>query len=235
MRNFLYFFLICSYAIQSCVPLNGQYCTPSDLSVDCKEFDKKNKIMYCYHAGCLGAEIRKGKYKRLGNLIILDLIPYEDIKIDRHKILEAKNTINDSINVKFKLVDSSSQEDLIGAYIVFYKNENLNIKTIVSDFEGFAQVKISKKDLPLIIEIQYVGMNTNKFILNESKDLFIKCESLVDGYIQKNRRTGREYYRVKRTKKNKYIFQQVWDKDTWKLDSGWYINPRLYSKIKINK
>lgn len=233
MTKHLSFLLLLAIAFQSCVTLNGNYCTPADFVSTCAKFDRKQKMMYISRANCTGASIRKGKYKRLGNLLILDLIPYEDYNNAKHKILVSKNTLSDSIQIDFKVLeDSISREPAVGAYIILKHDNGVRLNLLASDFEGLASVKIAKTDLPLMVEIQYIGKDNIRFPLSETKDATIECEFNEDRYVEKSKRTGREYYRVKRVKKHSLIIQQVFNGGSWKIDSNWYENQRFYSKYK---
>jgi hypothetical protein len=228
--KFWHIFLGISLLFSSCIALNDTYCTPPNFTSNCKIFDRKTKIMINESSSCTGGELKKGKYKRLGNLIVLDLIPYQEEKNYSISTKTAEKNDKDSINVKIKVIDNLDLSPAIGAYVSF-RNENMNFKCSKStDIEGFVALKIGKKELPCQIETSYVGFKTVAFELRQPQDCSIELFLKDNGFLEKSKRTGREYYRVKKVKKDSLIFQQIFDVASWKIDANWYRNWGFYSK-----
>jgi hypothetical protein len=230
--KYLHVLLGFSLLFSSCA-LNGKYCTPSGLSVRCLTFDRKNKIFINEFAGCLGGEIKKGKYKRLGNLLIVDLAPYEFESKSIVKFDYQSTNEKDSIEVQMKIIDIT-KEDVIDCSIIFF-NENKKLKyRTSSDIEGKSFLKIAKNTLPLKVEVQYLGYEKVFFDLKNEQNCFVNIEMKDDkGFIQENRQTGREFYHIKRIAKDSFACKQIYDLSEWKFDKEQLENRMAYyRKIK---
>jgi hypothetical protein len=220
--------------LNSCISLNGTYCTPPDFVGTCYTFDKKSHTMLVETAGCTGGEVKKGKYRRLGNLIRLDLIPYPK-RPHPHNFYYVEDKDIDSIDFNLTLRDWANELMSMEAVSILDSLGHYIITQFTND-EGKVHFRVAKKDKPYQIYSYLWGENKGKIsAINIEKLQSFEMEAqILSNFIVESDRNGIEYFRVKKVKKDSLIFQVVgMNKDFWgwAIDTNWHKVRRFYSKI----
>ena len=199
------------FLLSACTTLNGTYCTPTDLAVKCMTFDRKKHILYHEFGNCIGHELKRGKYKQVGDLLIVDLIPYSTGK-------EGSATANyenqgesgkTQVVVKISVKDSIEKEPISGAYIKILK-PNGNVRfTASTDIEGKAEINLDPLYFPLKVEIKYLGMYDGRIELPIGKNMeldFLLVNSASSG---KSIEVGKKYYKIKKLNRSQFICKEI--------------------------
>ena len=232
MKKLLIYICISSLLSSSaCIRLNGTYCTPPNLTSHCYSFDRKMRLLEISIDGCTGGNVRKGKYKRFGNLIKLDLTPYTK-KENPHTINYVADKHKDSIDIDL-ILRTESNELLSMEVICITDSIGKRLATNYTNDEGEVHFRVAKKDNPYKIEKNiYSHRNSNIIPLHFEKMQSFQMEAqILDNFIAENIRTGKEYFRVKKIKRDSLIFQQIFKGD-WKIYPEFYKYRRFYSRVK---
>jgi hypothetical protein len=214
--------------------LNGTYCSVNYIHGSCLIFDSKSKIMTnaCGYCPQRWGEYSKGKYKRIGSLMVVDWIFNKASGNGAYEITYSPIRENNMINIEFKVVDSTSQEDLIGALIFASKSQEKWKRGTSTDFDGTANMTIDKSALPIKFVAKYSGYNDINFTLSKEQDTKVRINLVNDGSNGREE-IGRKFYRVKRIKKDSFAYKQVRNRSEWKFrEEELESNTTYYYKTK---
>lgn len=219
------FLFVIALLFSSCMKLNGIYCTNSNSSSYCLDFDRKKHNLIIAHESDLTASLKKGKCRRFGNLIYLKLIPYPE-KVYPVKISYLNDLQEDSIDLDLKFIDMG--KDVV--YIVDSLKNTISFG--ITNYYGEIKLRIAKKSKPKFI-------NANVFIRPMPTILIPKLQSckmeivIKDDHVDENLKTGKEFYHIEKIKKDSFLFKQVNKISEWRFDKEQRTHKlRYYSKQK---
>jgi len=150
--------------------LEGKYCSPQDYIGFCIEFNNDSTFIYNSWT-CLSNDVGTGKYKINSRQLILKFDSTENFIANRHEIENIKCQSRDSINLIFKVYDSSDSIKLPFANIVFSQNKFINYADSIdfgkaTDTLGIAEFKLLKQSIDKWVTVTYVGFKDYSFKIN---------------------------------------------------------------------
>jgi len=108
-------------------------------------------------------DIGYGTYLQRNKSLILEFIDKQiDFDTASFVITDSTLSTNDTISIKLKV--TTEEGPLISAFIAYWKGSE-KILSMPSNKDGFAYLKIPKKDLGGLLQVSYIGYETVKFYL----------------------------------------------------------------------
>jgi hypothetical protein len=223
--------LVSIITLNACTNLNGTYCTRLDLMNQCISFDKKARMLEYTFVNCLGGEVKKGKYKRKGNLLIVDLIPYKnEEKLGSVIIDYLGKTMKDSINLNIVIQDSIFKEGLIGDIHLTDNHSNSLKKS--TDFEGNLSFRVGVDNLPITIETEILGSFNRKVKIEQAKDANIKILLVGQGFMKYSQKVERQLFIIENIRKNHFYCKPIYEWDERKMTKEDKVGPFSFYRIE---
>ncbi|MDQ3021090.1 MAG: hypothetical protein M3R36_11055 [Bacteroidota bacterium] len=175
------------------VRLEGNYkLTVDDNLIDAFEypefnFMKDGKIIY-YNITDNGMSFGSGKYFiEKGKLLILFDSISEEVKDSLKCTFEVEETKQSIDSIEYELIIEDSKKEKLEHSIILLRNSFLN-KKYYSDKVGAVKFKFSKKDIPLKIQISYLGLENLYITASDtiSKKLNITLRNSPDDFYHLN-------------------------------------------------
>ena len=218
-------FLIQSFLIHSQKIENGQYKSvykydsiTKEVVLNVEYFEKiyfKNDSLFTYYFhDCTTDKIGEGIYKLKNHKLILNfqqLPPYSDST--SFKITNEKRESVDSIFYKFILIDGIDRTRLQDGVFAVKDSSNYVISKRFTNEEGICNFTFSKKQIPLYVNIIYLGYRLLQFPILDTLSKTVEVYELPFTVILKDKVLSYEVKNI--TDDGFYLLGGIWNEWTF--------------------
>ena len=151
----------------------GKYVCSSGFTHE--EFNFKSNFNFEYvYSSCTGGKTGIGTYKLDGSQLSLNFANPKINTTSKTTSIKRQLTEKDTTNLNITFFDSNDLTKIPGVIITYKKKSNGEISGTSSDFDGTASLKIENNELPLELEVSFIGAKLKKIKIDQSGDYIIE-------------------------------------------------------------
>jgi hypothetical protein len=171
----------------------GKYVCSSGFTHE--EFNFKSNFNFEYvYSSCTGGKTGIGTYKIDRSQLLLSFANPKVNSSSKTNSIKRQLTEKDTTNLHLTFLDSNDLTKIPGVIISYKRKSNGEICGTSSNFEGNASLKVENNELPVELEVRFIGAKTKNLKIDKNGDYIIEyilnfefLEQFVEGETLKFR------------------------------------------------